>query len=83
MNFRYMLELSGSSLKEISLNAKAFAPLNYFDHFKKDILVLIYMCAGKELKKISLFDFDLSETQSLDYVLLFSERGIQIKINES
>lgn len=85
MNFRYMLEMIGSSLKEISLSLKAFATLFgfYFDHFKKYILILIYMCAGKELKKISLFDFDLSKTQKLDYVQLFSERGIQIKFNNS
>lgn len=83
MNFRYMLEIIGSSLKEISLNLKSFAPLSYFDHIKKYILVLIYMCAGKELKKIFLFDFDFSETQNLDYVLLFSNRGIQIQFNKS
>lgn len=78
-----MLEIIGSSLKEISLNLKSFAPLSYFDHIKKYILVLIYMCAGKELKKIFLFDFDFSETQNLDYVLLFSNRGIQIQFNKS
>lgn len=85
MNFRYILEMIGSSLKEISLSLKAFTPTLgfYFDHIKKYILILIYMCAGKELKKISLFDFGLSETQNMDYVLLFSERGIQIKFNNS
>lgn len=86
MNFRYMLEKIGSSLKELSVSLNAFSlPFGiYFEHTKKYILEIIYTYAGKGLKTIYISDFNLSESEkkNFEYILqLFSQRGTEVQLN--
>lgn len=86
INFRYLLEMFKDSIKEIFLSLNAFPSTHgfYFEHIKKCILIIIYTCSGTKLKKIYLYDFNLteSETRNFDYILkLFSEHDIEVELN--
>lgn len=66
MNFRYFLEMFGSSITELTLSLNAFTSTfgHYFDDKKINIIQTFFCCSKQlELKKIYLNGFDLSKTQ--------------------
>lgn len=87
MNFRYLLEKFGDSIKTISLSLNAFAsPFDFhLEYTKRNLLQVIYSsCTGKELKSIEVHDFSLTENRmkNFDEILkLFSEHNITVKFN--
>lgn len=85
MNFRYLLETFGESIKKISLSLNAFFAVCgfHFEFTKRNILRVIYSCcAGKNLKNIEIHDFNLTDSamEDFDEVLKpFSEHNITVK----
>lgn len=82
-NFRYLLQMIGDSLKELSVSLNAFPSTFgfYFDHIKRYILQIIYSYTGIRLKKIYFYDFNLTESENRQFDHLFrliSQRGIQL-----
>lgn len=86
LNFRYVLQMIGGSLKELSVSLNAFPSTFgfYFDHIKRYVLQVIYSYTGNSLKKIYFYDFNLteSENRNFDHIFrMFSQRGIDVQFN--
>lgn len=88
MNFRFILEMFGSLVMNLSVSLSSFdAPFGiYFTHNKTYILDIIYECTGPNLKKINLCDFDLNEIEEKkisSIVQLFVQRGVELKFSSN
>lgn len=86
INFRYLLEMYGGSVKELSISLNAFPTIYgfHFDFFKRYILRTIHKCSGPKLKKIYCYDFawPVYENENFDQVLqMFKLRNIEIIFN--
>lgn len=83
MNFRYLLSLIGNSVINISLSLTSFAYFGYiFNGTKIDIMHIIDICTGPQLKKIQLIDFHLDESESLKLAPILQNlkhRGVQVE----
>lgn len=84
INFRYILEMFKDSTKEIFLSLNAFRSSHgfYFEYVKIYILQIIYTCSGCGLKKIRLYDFNLTEREieKFNSILeLFLQRDIDVE----
>lgn len=84
MNFRYFLEIFGSSITQLSLSLSAFPSTfgHYFDDKKINIIQTFFCCSNQlKLKKIYLYEFHLSKTQKerFEYfVTKFSQQGTEL-----
>lgn len=90
MNLRYLLDMFGGSMIELSVSLHAFRSTfgAYPDDTKTCILRVIFYCTNPlKLKKIYLYGFDLSKTDKDCFVKAFSEQGTQLieiaNINEN
>lgn len=84
INFRYLLEKFGGSVKTLSVSLNAFSKiLGFYRHsFKRDILKTIYKCTGPKLRAVYCYDFDWPdyEKENFDCILqMFAQRQVEIK----
>lgn len=82
MNWRFLLELLGNSVINISLSLTSFYYFGFcFSHTKISIVNIIYACTGPQLKKIHLIDFHLDESEEIRLaptIQLLTNRGVEV-----
>lgn len=81
MNFRYLLDMFGSSMYELSVSLDAFIS-NFGTYFpnRKSIILQVILCRTNmlKLKKVILYRFDLSTAQKNHFVKAFSDQRIEL-----
>lgn len=85
MNFRYLLNMFGDTMTELSISRNAIQAVFglYTDAIKNRMLSIICETAGSELKNIFLYDFIQKDTENIEFqnfLELLSMKGIDVDI---
>lgn len=87
INFRYLINLLGESITELSISLKVFPSVFgfYYDETKEDALRTICNLIKPQLKRVYFYDFNFNKSQNeiLHYLRSLSQRGTEIiEVNE-